>query len=86
MIDERQWQERLEIKVDKLDERIDNIDITLAAQHESLKAHMHRSDVLEQQLEPIKKTHDMIAGSLKVLTFLGVLAGLFDVWYRLFRH
>lgn len=39
---------RIEDKVDQIQISINRIDITLAAQHESLKQHMKRTDLLEK--------------------------------------
>lgn len=64
---------RMESKIDKLDSRLDSIDVTLAAQHEQLKIHIKRSDLLEQQVEPIKAHVAMVSGAVK---FLGLSAAL----------
>lgn len=42
--------ERIEEKVDRVENNINNINITLAAQHQSLLAHMKRTDTLEKIL------------------------------------
>jgi hypothetical protein len=43
-----------------------SIDTTLAAQHESIKDHIRRTELLEEAIEPLKKQHAII----KVLMFL----------------
>ncbi len=58
---------RLENKIDKLDNRLDSIDVTLAAQHVSLKEHMRRTQILEDDLEPIKTHVIMVQGGLKLI-------------------
>lgn len=67
--------DNLEAKVDKLDTRLDGIDIGLTkqnaileSQHESLKEHMKRSDLLEAKVLPMEKFIDR-------LTFSGILLG-----------
>ena len=62
---------RIEDKIDRVVDRIGSIDVTLSAQHESLKEHMRRTEILERQIEPLNKHVNMIDGVLK---FLGVLA------------
>lgn len=40
--------EKIECKVDKIQESVHNIDVTLGRQHESLLAHMKRTNLLEK--------------------------------------
>lgn len=47
--------ERLEQKLDKVVEDISKINITLVAQHHSLKDHMRRSEANEKAIEIIKE-------------------------------
>jgi hypothetical protein len=68
--------ERLEGKVDKLDERLDSIDKTLAAQHVSLDIHIKRSDALEALVQPIQKHVSMVEGALKLVGVVATIAGL----------
>lgn len=91
--------DKLEVKVDRLDARLDSIDINLveqngilAAQHESLKEHMKRSDMLEAKVLPIEKFHDRVkftgillfslGGLLVGLSELGVLSYLMKLLSR----
>jgi len=69
---------RLEVKVDKVLERVGNIDVTLAAQHESLKDHIRRTELLEGEIEPIKKHVAMVGGAMKALGVLALLAGIVE--------
>ena len=48
-------EDRVIARIDKLDDRLLSIDTTLSAQHESLQIHIKRTDLLEQQMEPLKK-------------------------------
>lgn len=70
-------------KLEKLDSRIDNIDITLAKQsvilenqHASLEVHIKRTDLLEAKLEPVEKHVDMVAGALKLIGLIGAMIGI----------
>jgi hypothetical protein len=47
--------QRLESKLDKIGEDIGVIKVTLGEQHISLAEHVRRTNLLEQQIEPIKK-------------------------------
>lgn len=66
---------RIEEKIDKLGTRIGNIDVTLAAQHVSLKEHMRRTSNLEARVEPLERRRFMVDGVLKLLGILAVVAG-----------
>ena len=63
--------DRIEEKLDKIDSRIDNIDKHLAVYNAQLKFHIKRTDMLEQEIKPLK------AGLIKAqgaMMFVGVLA------------
>lgn len=60
-------------KIDNILDRLNSIDTTLAAQHESLKDHMRRTELLENEVKPLQKHVSMVEGALK---FLGVLSVL----------
>jgi endonuclease III len=67
-------------KMDKIFERLNSIDNTLAAQHETLKEHIRRTELLEKTIEPLKEQSSMVVGVFKFLGFLilaiGALEGL----------
>lgn len=64
---------RIEKKVDGIKDDIGSINVTLASQHESLKEHMRRTDILETKLEPLERHVDMVHGIFK---FLGLIAAV----------
>lgn len=78
---------KVEIKIDKMLDKIAKIDSTLAAQHESLKEHMRRSDALEKYIESVEKdvtplqAHvNMVKGAGKVIAVAGsILALIFGI-------
>jgi maltoporin len=72
-------------KLDKMDSRIDNIDITLAKQNVTLEEHVRRSEANEETLEIVKNEADVrlrnlesykdkVLGAFAILGILGTLA------------
>lgn len=74
---------RLEQKIDQIVEKIGTISITLVAQHVTLKEHIKRTEILEAQMEPIKKHVAMVHGALKLIgvvsVLISIIAGIFQV-------
>lgn len=68
---------RIEIKVDKLDARLDSMTVIQTRQEMNLKEHMKRSDLLEKKLEPVE-THVMkVTWAVKgILWAAGVIGGV----------
>lgn len=78
---------RIDEKIEKLDSKIDIIVVTLGAMKEiqarhdeNLKDHMKRSDTLEartdvlfDQLEPVKKHINMVEGGIR---FIGIITAV----------
>lgn len=64
---------------DKILDRLNSIDKTLAAQHVSLKDHIRRTEILEKQIEPLKSSLDMIKGVFKFIALVGVIATIIEV-------
>ena len=65
---------RIENKIDKLSEHLGSIDATLAAQHVSLKEHMRRTAILEEQMGPIKGALLKFQGVLKLISIIAIVA------------
>lgn len=78
--------DRIEDKLDKVSDKIASIDVTLAAQHESLKEHMRRTLLLEEQLEPVKKHVSMVNGALKLILGFSVVLGIIEMVLRITRN
>jgi len=70
--------DKLDTKLDKISERLNSVDVTLAQQHESLKIHIRRTELLEEKLEPVEKHVAMMSGALKLVGILGLIAGIFE--------
>ena len=68
--------EKINQKLDKIDQRIDNIDKHLAVYNSELKFHIKRTDMLEQELKPIKSSLVKAQGAL---CFIGILATVVSV-------
>lgn len=69
---------RIEEKLDDTNDHLASIDVTLAAQHVSLKEHIRRTTILEQEIRPIKKHVDMMNGALKLIGVLALIAGIIE--------
>ena len=70
--------ERVIYQLDKLDDKLDNVDKTLVKQEENLREHMRRTEILEKQhgqlsdhldeeLEPIKAHVQQVKGISKFI-------------------
>jgi hypothetical protein len=67
---------RIENKIDSVKETLSDINVTLAAQHESLKDHIRRTELLESTVEPLKKHVAAVSGALRLL---GLVVGAFAI-------
>lgn len=65
--------ERIETKIDKLDDRLDAIDIRLAKYNKELEFHVARTTQLEDELSPIVKHVEQVRGASK---FVGWVVAL----------
>lgn len=72
--------DRVDKKMDKILDKISNIDVTLAKQQISLDEHIRRTAIAEQHIEairedikPMQKHINMVQGGLKVLAALGAV-------------
>lgn len=75
--------EKLELKVDKILEKIASIDVTLVGQHMQLKEHLRRSqlneenmELLRQQFKPVEIHVTQVTGALKFLGIISLLVGV----------
>lgn len=67
---------KLEDKIDKIVDKLSDIDTTLAKQEVNLSLHMKRSDALEAQIEPLKEHVANVSGAIKLLKTLGYVSGI----------
>ena len=77
--------------VSKMDNRLDEIEKTLVAQHESIKHHIYRTTISEKRLErieeemkPVKKHVAHVEGALKFMGILSILLSVIFGFYRFF--
>lgn len=75
--------ERIEAKIDDQNGHLSAIDATLAAQHESLKLHMKRSEMLEAAFLPVKSRVDMALGAIALLGLIGTIAVIIEAFRAL---
>lgn len=75
--------DRMETKLDRISERINSIDVTLASQHESLREHIRRTSILEEEIKPLKNHVLMAAGAAKIIGLMvgavGLCAAVFEI-------
>lgn len=74
---------KIEDKIDKMFDKVSTIDSTLGLQHEVLKEHIRRTEILEQRIEPIEKRFLMLLGSIKVIgagiTVISLIAAIAEI-------
>lgn len=84
--------DKLDNKLDQIEERLSSIDVTLVGQAADLKYHIKRTTLAEErmehietQLEPIKKHVAVINGVFKFIGFtvsvLGAVAGVAKIFF-----
>ena len=73
--------DKIEAKVDLIEEKISSIDVTLANQAKDLEHHIYRTELAEQNLElirqemvPVKKHVALMDAGLKVIGALSSVA------------
>lgn len=83
--------ERILNKLDEMDKRIDNIDVTLVKQELNLQEHMRRSlaneeavNLLKEQLEPVKDHVKSVNSILKFAGGVAILLAAFESIKNLF--
>lgn len=67
---------KLDNKIDKIDTRLDKIDVHLAVYNEQLTEHIRRTELLEEDLSPIKDHVSKVHGALKVIASTGILLSI----------
>lgn len=77
---------RIENKLDEVVSRIGSIDVTLGMQEVSLADHIRRTELLENDLKPIKIHVAMISGALKLLGLSSVIVSIIYGITRIIAH
>lgn len=78
--------DKIEGKIDKLDERLDRVENVQIAMSKDLSYHIKRTDILEKQLLPIRNKHQQMVGVLKLLGWVAAIAGVVEVILRFALH
>lgn len=78
-----EWYDRVEGKLDRLGDRLGDVDKTLAAQHVSLEHHIKRTDLLEKQIAPLQRTRAEFSGVTKIFGAAVGLASIAEVLWHL---
>ena len=74
----------IESKINKLDDRLDKIDVHLGIYNEQLKIHIKRTEMLEEDMEPITKHVHEVSAMFKLLGAAAAFTGLFTVLKPMF--
>lgn len=69
---------RIEEKIDRMAEKISSIDTTLASQHESLKDHIRRTELLEHVVTPVVNHVTMFTGAIRFMLFIGSMCAMVE--------
>ena len=65
--------DRLELKIDDIGDHLGSIDITLKAQHISLKEHIRRTSLLEEAMHPIQRHINRVQGAVMFIMGVGAI-------------
>lgn len=72
-------------KLDKLDERLDNMDKSLLRQTITLEEHVKRTNLLEEEIRPMKKHMLILYAFGKIFGGMAVLAAIIEGFYQIIR-
>lgn len=67
---------RIELKLEKVDDRLGDIDRRLAKYNAELEIHVKRTSQIEVELMPIAKTYERWIGASVLLGIIATLAGV----------
>lgn len=68
--------ERIEDKVDNINQHIGDINQTLAGQAISLETHIRRTNALQEIVVDVRRKVTLAEGALKLIGFLAIIAGI----------
>ena len=68
---------KIEEKLDKIIDKQETLNITVAKQEVNLREHMRRTEILEEKLEPVETHVVMVKGAFKLLVAIGIIAGIY---------
>jgi uncharacterized coiled-coil protein SlyX len=67
--------QRIEDKVDKIDDTLCTIAVTIAKQQTSLDEHIRRTNLLEEAVKPLQADNQKVHGALKLIGLVVAVAG-----------
>ncbi len=70
--------ERIESKIDDTHDHLVSIDLTLNAQHISLREHIRRTAILEREIAPIKRHVNRVEGALKLAAAASIIISVIE--------
>ena len=77
---------RIEQKIDKIVETLGEQAVTLGRLTVSVEEHVRRTNILEEDVKPIKAHVFMMNGAIKFFGLLGILAGIIEVVVLWIKH
>lgn len=77
--------QKIELKIDKLDTKLDSVDTHLAVYNEQLKIHIKRTELIEQDLLPIKAHVHQLKGAAKLVAIVASCFTILTILYNLFK-
>ncbi len=72
-------------KIEKIDDRLNSIDLSLVRNTISLEDHIKRTNLLEDEIKPIKKHVLMVEAVLKLIGILSVCTSVFIKLYEIWK-
>lgn len=76
--------DKLEVKLDNLDTKLDAIIVVQAKQQVILDDHIQRTVQVENALIPLKAQQNQIVGAGKLVALLGILATIVTAFFKFF--
>jgi hypothetical protein len=68
---------------EKIHDRLNSIDVTLAKQSVLLSEHIRRTNLLEEKLEPVEEHVAHMRGALKLVLIIAALSGILGLVFKL---
>jgi uncharacterized protein YdcH (DUF465 family) len=76
--------DRIFDKIEKIDDRLNNIDTSLVRQTVSLEEHIRRTNLLENEIKPVKRHVIMVESVFKFIGAISVVIGTAAALYEIF--
>jgi hypothetical protein len=73
-------------KLDKIVDTLGQQAVTLERLTVTVEDHVRRTNIIEEDIKPIKKHVSMVEGALKFIGFLGIIAGIAEALALWIKH